>query len=64
MFGGWLGPTPLLKMLWEIMGPEAFAVGIVEHPCEFRSLYDALLEKQREQVHLVAESRASVIDAP
>jgi hypothetical protein len=55
VFSGWLGPSPLLKMLWELMGPEAFAVGLAEHPAEFEGLYEALLEKQREQVHIVAE---------
>ena len=55
VFSGWLGPTPLLKMLWELMGPETFAVGLVDHPKEFRGLYEALLEKQLEQVRIVAE---------
>ena len=55
VFSGWLGPTPLLKMLWELMGPETFAASLFEHPRKFRSLYEALLEKQLEQVRIVAE---------
>ena len=55
VFSGWLGPTPLLKMLWELLGPEMFAVGLVDHPKEFHGLYEALLEKQLEQVRIVAE---------
>jgi hypothetical protein len=55
VFSGWLGPSPLLKMLWELMGPEAFAVGLADHPKEFHSLYEALLRKQREQVNIVAD---------
>jgi hypothetical protein len=54
VFSGWLGPTPLLKMLWELMGPEMFAVGLAEHRREFDALYETLLEKQREQVRIVA----------
>jgi hypothetical protein len=60
VFGGWLEPTPLLRMLWELLGTETFCVDMVEHPREFRSLYDALFEKQRERVQLVAESPALV----
>jgi len=55
VFDGWLGPSPLLKMLWELMGPEAFAIGLAEHPKEFHGLYEALLQKQREQVRIVAD---------
>jgi hypothetical protein len=54
VFCGWLGPTPLLKMLWELMGPEMFAAGLVDHRREFDALYETLLEKQREQVRIVA----------
>jgi len=55
VFCGWLGPTPLLKMLWELMDPEMFAIGLLEHPREFRNLYETLFEKQLEQVRIVAE---------
>jgi hypothetical protein len=55
VFCGWLGPTPLLKMLWELMGPQAFAEGQVEHRREFDALYETLLDKQREQVRIVAD---------
>jgi hypothetical protein len=54
VFCGWLGPTPLLKMLWELMGPEAFAEGLAGHRREFDALYETLLDKQREQVRIVA----------
>jgi len=33
----------------------AFAIGLAEHPKEFHSLYEALLQKQREQVCIVAD---------
>jgi hypothetical protein len=55
VFCGWLGPTPLLKMLWELMGPETFAAGLADHRKQFDALYEALLDKQREQVRIVAE---------
>jgi len=64
VFGGWLPPTPLMRMLWELMGAEGFAVALAEQPEAFRRLYDALLEKQREQVRLVAESPALVAHFP
>jgi hypothetical protein len=60
VFGGWLGPTPLLQMLWELLGTGTFCVDIVEHPREFKSLHDALFDKQRERVQLVADSPALV----
>ncbi len=55
VFCGWLGPTPLLKMLWELMGPEMFAEGLSEHRREFNALYETLLDRQRQQVRIVAE---------
>lgn len=60
VFSGWLGPTPLLRMLWHLIGAEGFALGLVEHPRKFKSLYETLLERQREQVRLVAEGPGHV----
>ena len=64
VFGGWLPPTPLMRMLWELLGAEEFAISLVEHADEFRTLYDTLLEKQLQQIRLVSESPAIVAHLP
>ena len=64
VFGGWLPPTPLMKMLWELMGAEGFAIALAEQADAFRGLYETLLEKQRQQVRLVADSPALVAHIP
>ena len=60
LFAGWLPPTPILQMIWELMGAEGFAFALVDYPKAVHGLYETLLEKQREQVQLVADSPALV----
>ena len=60
VFAGWMRPTPLMQMLWELMGIERFAIDYFEHQQEFFSLYETLLKRQREQYRIVADSPALV----
>ena len=60
VFAGWMPPTPLMKMLWQLLGIEQFSFDSIEHPEEFFGLYETLLRRQREQYHIVADSPALV----
>jgi len=53
---GNLGYTPLQQMLIMWMGPERFAIDMIERPTEFWSLYEAQRERHREQYELAANS--------
>jgi len=57
---GNLGYSPLQHMLITLMGPERFAVDMVERPREFFELYEALAERRREQYEIAANSPAEV----
>ena len=60
VFAGWMPPTPLMQMLWCLMGPERFAFDRHDHPKLFFDLYHTLLERQLEQYHIAADSPALV----
>ncbi len=61
VFGGWMAPSPLMVMLWYLLGIEQFAIDIREHPKLFQGLYEVLFERQREQYRLAANSPALVV---
>ena len=61
VFGGWMAPSPLMVMLWCLLGIEQFAIDIRERPKLFSSLYEVLFERQREQYRLAANSPALVL---
>ncbi len=61
VFGGWMAPSPLMFMLWCLLGPEQFAVDIRERPELFSHLHEILFERQCEQYRLAANSPALVI---
>ncbi|MHB9071636.1 MAG: uroporphyrinogen decarboxylase family protein [Sedimentisphaerales bacterium] len=60
IFAGWMPPTPMMQMLWQLMGIETFSVDYFEIPDIFFSLYEILLESQRQQYEIIADSPALV----
>lgn len=61
VFGGWLPPTPLMIMLWCLLGPVQFALDMYDRPDQFFSLYETLFARQCEQYRICADSPALVI---
>ena len=60
LFAGWMPPTPLMQMLWQLMGIETFTMDQVDVPEKFFHLYEVLLECQCKQCDIIAESPALV----
>ena len=60
VFAGWMPPTPMMQMLWQLMGVEKFAIDYFEESELFLSLYNAIFQKQCEQYEIVAGSPALV----
>ena len=61
VFAGWMPPSPMTAMLWQILGPESFSLHMIDCPDLFFGLYETLLDRQREQYRICAESPALVI---
>ncbi len=59
--GGWLPRSPLMFMLWDLMGPERFAIDMYERPDDFFRLYDTVTQRRREQYEISAASPALVL---
>jgi len=60
IFAGWMPPTPMMQMMWELMGIERFAIDQLDMPDKFFHLYDVLLECQCRQYEIIADSPALV----
>jgi len=61
VMGGWLPRSPLMCMLWELMGPERCAIDMHERPDDFFRLYDTLAQQRREQYEIATASPALVL---
>ena len=60
IFAGWMPPTPMMQMLWQLMGIERFTIDQFDIPDTFFHLYEVLLECQRKQYEIIAEGPALV----
>ncbi len=61
VFGGWLPRSPLMYILWEIMGPEQFAINMHERPDDFFRLHEVIAERRREHYEIAAASPALLL---
>jgi hypothetical protein len=53
--------TPFQTLVYDWMGPETCYVECMEHPKEFRRLYEVMCAKQRELFEIIAESPAQEV---
>ncbi|MFC1677085.1 uroporphyrinogen decarboxylase family protein [Planctomycetota bacterium] len=60
IFAGWMPPTPMMQMLWQLMGIEKFTMDQFDTPDIFFHLYEVLLECQCKQYDIIADSPALV----